>query len=76
MYATIRNFSEASSESFNIIEEFAALTPGRKMVLCDSLFSGASGAYQNAVRALWPAASGMDIAKLEKFLLLVRKTIH
>jgi hypothetical protein len=76
MHATIRNFSETSSGSFNIIEEFAALTPGRKMALCDSLFSAIPGAYQSAVRALWPTASGVDMAKLEKFLLLIRKTIH
>lgn len=76
MYAAIRNISGSSSRTFNIIEEFADLTPGRKMALCDSLFKGGDEPFRGAVRALWPEASSTDTVKLEKFLILIRKATH
>lgn len=63
-------------ENFNIIEEFAALSAPRKLSLCDSLFSEGAQAYTKAVLALWPRATAQDISKLEKFLILLKKSAH
>ncbi|MCC6598160.1 MAG: hypothetical protein IT559_05180 [Alphaproteobacteria bacterium] len=74
MYASTRNTSSPAALSFNIIENFADLTPKRKMSLCDNLFNGERGAFEGTIRILWPQATGADAHKLEKFLMLLQKS--
>lgn len=62
--------------SINIIEEFAGLSAQRKMLLCDHLFTESYATYQATVKLLWPGATSKDTKKLEKFLILLRKTAH
>lgn len=76
MRAAINSLSGKYSGSFNIIEEFADLTPARKRALCSSLFSNTHDTFQATVRALWPDISAVDMNKLEKFLILIRKATH
>ena len=67
---------ESAEQPFNIIEEFAALSSKRKMLLCDQLFSGNSKrSYENTVKLLWPEADGRDMKKLEKFLIVLRDAV-
>lgn len=67
---------QVAEQSFNIIEEFAALSPKRKVLLCDHLFIEGRPVFENTVILLWPEASLKDMNKLEKFLLLLRRTAH
>lgn len=62
-------------QPFNIIEEFSALSPKRKVLLCEHLFSVSHTAFNNTVRLLWPEAQTRDIEKLEKFLKLLRRSL-
>ena len=65
------NFSQLikqAEQPFNIIEEFAALSPKRKVLLCDHLFIEGRDTFQNTVKLLWSEAGSKDIRKLEKFL--------
>lgn len=70
------NLIEQAKEPFHIIEEFASLSPKRKMLLCDHLFNEGRKAYQNTVKLLWPEANFDDMRKLEKFLELLKRTAH
>ena len=72
----INTFLRQSDGDFNIIEEFAALSAQRKLSLCDRLFSEGSNAYASAIKLLWPHAAAQDISKLEKFLILLKKSAH
>lgn len=65
-----------SQEPFSVIEEFAALNPQRKMLLCDNLFMDGRSAFQKTVTLLWPEASDKDMIKLERFLAVLKKTAH
>ncbi len=67
---------EQAQQPFNIVQEFAALSAKRKVLLCDHLFAEGRQAFQNTVRLLWPEAGSGDMKKLEKFLFLLRKTAH
>jgi len=60
----------------NIIEEFAALSPKYKIMLCEKLFMDGIDAYTKAVKAMWPTVSTQDTKKLEKFLILLKNTSH
>jgi hypothetical protein len=44
------------------------------MLLCDHLFFEGPVTFQKTVELLWPEAQSADIAKLEKFLVLLRRT--
>jgi hypothetical protein len=63
-------------KNFNVIEEFAGLKPQRKIVLCDHLFVKGYESFENTVQTIWPKASAQDVKKLEKFLVLLKKTAH
>ncbi len=63
-------------QSFNIIEEFAALEGRNKMLLCDHLFIEGRHTFTRTVQLLWEKAQTQDIKKLENFLHLLRKTAH
>lgn len=76
MHASINDLLKRAQQPFNIIEEFAALTPKRKVSICDRLFVEGREAYQNTVQLLWPEASAQDMKKLENFLILLKKTAH
>ncbi len=62
--------------SLNIIEEYAALSVHRKLLLCDRLFIEGRNAFMSTVRLLWPEASDKDARKLEKFLILLKRAGH
>ena len=76
MRATVQDILRSSEQPFNIIEEFASLSPKRKILLCDHLFAESRPTFQGTVRLLWPEATPRDMKKLEKFLLLLKKTSH
>lgn len=76
MHSAVRNILSVSEQSFNIIEEFAALSPKRKVLLCDHLFAEGRATFENTVQLLWPEAKHKDMKKLEKFLILLKKTAH
>ena len=76
MHSAVRNILSVSEQSFNIIEEFAALSPKRKVLLCDHLFAEGRETFQNTISLLWPEAKPKDMKKLEKFLILLKKTAH
>lgn len=67
---------QQSQEPFHIIEEFSALSPKRKMLLCDHLFIEGKKTFNSTVSLLWPEATNTDIKKLEKFLQLLKNTAH
>lgn len=63
-------------QPFNIIEEFSALNPKRKVLLCDHLFYDGYDSFKSTVTLLWPEATPKDVKKLEKFLTVLRRTVH
>ena len=67
---------DSASQPFNIIEEYAALSPKRKVLLCDNLFIEGKVPFQNMVKLLWPESQPKDMKKLEKFLTLIRRSVN
>ncbi len=76
MRSGLRDIVEAGSNSFNIIEEFSELSPRRKVLLCDHLFTEGRQSFYNTVEILWPDASHQDSKKLEKFLYSLKNRSH
>jgi len=76
MQANVTDILRKAQEPFNIIEEFAALSAKRKVLLCDHLFAESRSTFQQTVKLLWPEADAKDMKKLEKFLYLLKKTAH
>lgn len=62
-----------AEQPFSIIEEFATLSPKRKLLLCDQLFTEGRKTFQSTVHLLWPEADTLDMHKLESFLILLKK---
>lgn len=76
MYANIQDILKSAQQPFNIIEEFAALSPKRKVLLCDHLFASGRNTFEKTVTLLWPEAQPRDMKKLEKFLFILKQTAH
>ncbi len=76
MQANIHNLLKNARHAFNIIEEFAALSPARKMALCDCLFVEGRESYEKATKVLWSQATPQDTKKLENFLILLKGAAH
>ncbi|HOO82913.1 MAG TPA: hypothetical protein PK513_10475 [Alphaproteobacteria bacterium] len=76
MYAKIRDLLTSAEQTFNIIEEYAALSPKRKVLVCDHFFIEGHEIYENTVRLLWPEATKADMKKLSNFLILLKSTSH
>jgi hypothetical protein len=76
MQANIHNLLRNARPTFNIIEEFAALTPARKIALCDCLFVEGKESFQKTAKTLWSQAGATDMKKLENFLILLKGTAH
>lgn len=72
MLGNVHQYLKNPAQSFNIIEEYAALSPKRKVLLCDHLFVEGKAKFQNMVKLLWPEADNQDMKKLEKFLTLIK----
>lgn len=72
MLGNVSQLLRSAERPFNIIEEYAALSPKRKVLLCDHLFVEGKTKYQNMVTLLWPEANNQDMKKLEKFLILIK----
>lgn len=72
----VQDILQKAEQPFSIIEEFAALSPKRKLLLCDNLFAESRQTFVNTVKLLWPEAAQSDIKKLEKFLFLLKQTAH
>jgi hypothetical protein len=68
MHANVREILDRGDQPFNIIEEFSKLTPRRKVLVCDHLFSEGRITFQQTVNLLWPEATTQDMRTLEKFL--------
>ena len=76
MYATIKDLIRSAEQPFNIIEEYVALSPKRKVLLCDHFFVEGRETFQKTVRLLWPEAQKQDMKKLGNFLILLKNTAH
>ncbi len=76
MKSGLRDIAESSDSRFNVIEEFSELTPRRKVLLCDHLFTEGRQAFYNTVELLWPQASAEDAKRLEKFLYSLKNRSH
>ncbi len=77
MNTKIEDLLESARQPLNIIEEYAALSPKRKMLLCDQLFIEGKNHFKNTVALLWPEATSYDLRKLESFLVLIKNSrIH
>ncbi len=76
MNSGLRDITEQGSKVFNIIEEFSDLTPRRKVLLCDHLFTEGRQAFYNTIEILWPQASSDDAKRLEKFLYSLKNRSH
>lgn len=76
MRSTVTRLVRKIPKTLNIIEEFASLNPRRKILLCDHLFVKSYESFEETVKLLWPQAVAQDVKKLEKFLILLKKTAH
>lgn len=76
MLANFTDLLKQAEQPFNIIEEFAALSGKRKILLCDHLFIEGRSTFESTVNLLWPEATAKDAKKLEKFMQLLKKTAH
>lgn len=72
MLGNVQELIRSADKPFNIIEEYAALSPKRKVLLCDHLFIEGKTKFHNMVTLLWPEAGNQDMKKLEKFLTLIK----
>lgn len=76
MKSGLREIIEATGGKFDIIEEFSELTPRRKVLLCDHLFTEGRQAFYNTIELLWPQSTKDDAVELEKFLYSLKYKIH
>ncbi len=76
MKSVLRDVVENTGTQFNVIEEFSDLTPRRKVLLCDHLFTEGRQAFYNTVELLWPQATLEDAKRLEKFLFSLKNRSH
>ncbi len=72
----IKELLKSAEQPFNVIEEFSALSPKRKVLLCDHLFVHGRSSFENTVRLLWPEASAHDLKRLAGFLSALKKKAH
>ncbi len=68
----IEDILKNTEKPFSVIEEFDALSPKRKMLLCDQLFSEDQNVFRNTTRMLWPEATQSDMKKLGHFIRILR----
>lgn len=76
MKSALREIQDVVKYEFSIIEEFSDLTPRRKVLLCDHLFTEGRQAFYNTVELLWPQSTLDDARKLEKFLYTLKNRAH
>lgn len=76
MKSALRNVVETRNARFNIIEEFSDLTPRRKVLMCDHLFTEGRQAFYNTVELLWPQSTAEDAKRLEKFLYSLKNRVN
>lgn len=76
MRSGLRDIIDNAEKHFNIISEFSELTPRRKVLLCDHLFTEGRQAFYNTVELLWPQSSAEDAKRLEKFLYSLKNRSH
>jgi len=76
MHATLRDLIKRAEQPFNIIEEYAALNPKRKVLLCDHYFVEGARSFEKTVSLLWPEAKRQDMKKLANFLILLKNAAH
>ncbi|MCB1593110.1 MAG: hypothetical protein KDI90_11735 [Alphaproteobacteria bacterium] len=76
MRSGLREIADNTDKPFSIVEEFASLSPKRKVLLCDHLFIEGRQAFYNTVELLWPEATTADAKKLEKFLFTLKNRSH
>ena len=76
MKSALRDIQDVVKHEFSIIEEFSDLTPRRKVLLCDHLFTEGRQAFYNTIELLWPQSNSDDAKKLEKFLYTLKNRAH
>ncbi len=76
MKSGLRDVVETQNTRFDIIEEFSELTPRRKVLLCDHLFTEGRQAFYNTVELLWPQSGQDDAKRLEKFLYSLKNRVN
>lgn len=73
---SIKELIKSAQSPLNIIEEYAALNPKRKVLLCDHYFVEGKATFTKTVKLLWPEATMDDVKKLGHFLVLLKNTAH
>ena len=76
MKSALRDIQDVVKHEFSIIEEFSDLTPRRKVLLCDHLFTEGRQPFYNTIELLWPQSNSDDAKKLEKFLYTLKNRAH
>ena len=76
MKSGLKDIAQTGNDQFSIVEEFSELTPRRKVLLCDHLFTEGRQAFYNTVELLWPQAKAEDAKKLEQFLYSLKNRMH
>lgn len=76
MHATLKELIKRAEQPFNIIEEYSALNPKRKVLLCDYYFVEGRRSFERTVSLLWPEAKKQDMKKLANFLILLKSAAH
>ena len=76
MRSGLRDLTDLNDKNFSVIEEFSELTPRRKVLLCDHLFTEGRQAFYNTVELLWPESNSEDARRLEKFLYSLKNRSH
>ena len=76
MYSKIQDLLKRAEAPLSIIEEYAALSPKRKVLLCDHFFIEGRPTFESTVQLLWPEATSYDVKKLANFLILLKNTAH
>ncbi len=76
MKSGLRDVVDRQGSGFDIIEEFSELTPRRKVLLCDHLFTEGRQAFYNTVELLWPQSDADDAKRLEKFLYSLKNRVN
>lgn len=76
MKSGLRDVVDTQNTRFDIIEEFSELTPRRKVLLCDHLFTEGRQAFYNTVELLWPQSRTDDAKRLEKFLYSLKNRVN
>lgn len=73
---TLSAAEPAAPEASGAINDFCKLSLSRKVMLRDHLFNRGRHAFEISTRFFWPEIEEREIAKLEKFLKILKSVSH